>query len=67
MLADGGAQFVSAADIGFDTGGFGGTRCTRMSMLVNDGKVEQVFMEEGGGELGWMERTCHCEVLPARR
>uniref|UniRef100_A0A7R9U532 Thioredoxin domain-containing protein n=1 Tax=Pinguiococcus pyrenoidosus TaxID=172671 RepID=A0A7R9U532_9STRA len=49
MLADGGAQFVSAADIGFDTGGFGGTRCTRMSMLVNDGKVEQVFMEEGGG------------------
>eukprot|EP00636_Phaeomonas_parva_P012729 CAMPEP_0118878062 /NCGR_PEP_ID=MMETSP1163-20130328/18091_1 /TAXON_ID=124430 /ORGANISM="Phaeomonas parva, Strain CCMP2877" /LENGTH=194 /DNA_ID=CAMNT_0006813845 /DNA_START=39 /DNA_END=623 /DNA_ORIENTATION=- len=48
MLGDGGAEFVNAADIGFDTGGFGGVRCTRMSMLVDDGKVVKLNLEDGG-------------------
>mmetsp|Transcript_54902 Transcript_54902/g.103097 ORF Transcript_54902/g.103097 Transcript_54902/m.103097 type:complete len:237 (+) Transcript_54902:70-780(+) len=49
MLADGGGAFTKAAGLDFDTGDFGGVRCTRMSMLVNDGKVEKINLEEGGG------------------
>lgn len=48
VLGDGGAAFVSKCDIGFDTAGFGGTRMRRLSMYVQDGKVSQLNLEEGG-------------------
>lgn len=48
MVCDGNAAFTEACGLGFDTGGFGGVRCTRMSMLVDDGTVKAVNVEEGG-------------------
>jgi peroxiredoxin len=49
MLADGNGEFAKALGLEMDASGFGmGTRGQRFSLLVNDGKVEQVNVEEPG-------------------
>jgi len=49
MLADGNADFVEALGLTMDGSKFGmGTRGQRFSMLVRDGKVEQLNVEEPG-------------------
>lgn len=49
MLADGNADFVKALGLDADFSGFGmGHRGQRFSMVVNDGKVEQLNVEAPG-------------------
>lgn len=49
MLADGNADFVQAVGLTMDGSGFGmGTRGQRFSMVINDGVVEQINVEEPG-------------------
>ncbi len=49
MLADGNADFVNAVGLTMDGSGFGmGTRGQRFSMVINDGVVEQINVEEPG-------------------
>lgn len=50
MLADGNGAFANAIGLEMDASGFGmGTRSQRYAMVVNDGTVEQLFVE-GPGE-----------------
>ncbi|MCG8443699.1 MAG: peroxiredoxin [Caulobacterales bacterium] len=49
ILADGGGAFTRAIGMEFDTGGFGGKRSKRYSMLVDNGVVKLLNAEEGGG------------------
>ena len=50
MLADGNGEVTKALGLDLDASGFGmGTRSQRYAMIVNDGKVEQLFVEPGGG------------------
>ena len=50
MLADGNGDFAAALGLVMDGSKFGmGKRSQRYAMVVNDGKVEQVFVEDGGG------------------
>lgn len=49
MLADGNAGFVEALGLTLDGSAFGlGTRGQRFSMIVNDGVIEQLNVEQGG-------------------
>lgn len=49
MLADGNAEFVEAIGLTMDGSGYGmGKRGQRFSMVVNDGIVEQLNVEEPG-------------------
>lgn len=49
MLADGNGEFAKAVDLVMDGSGFGlGTRSQRYSMLVKDGVVTQLNIEEPG-------------------
>jgi peroxiredoxin len=49
MLADGNGEFVRALGLQMDGSGFGlGGRGQRFSMIVNDGKVEQLNVEAAG-------------------
>lgn len=49
MLADGNGDFTRALGLGLDGRGFGmGERSQRYSMLVKDGVVEELNVEEGG-------------------
>ncbi len=49
MLADGNGDFTKALGLELDASGFGmGHRSQRYSMLVNDGVVEQLNVENGG-------------------
>lgn len=49
MLADGNAEFAEGVGLTMDGSGFGmGKRGQRFSMVVNDGVVEQLNVEEGG-------------------
>ncbi len=49
MLADGNGEFTSAIGLGLDASGFGmGTRGQRFSLVINDGVVEIVNIEDGG-------------------
>ncbi len=49
MLADGNAAFATALGLELDAAGFGmGKRSQRYSMLVEDGVVRQLNVEEGG-------------------
>ena len=49
MLADGNGAFTSAIGLELDATGFGmGKRSQRYSMVVNDGVVEQLNVEDGG-------------------
>ena len=50
MLADGSADFARALDVELDLVGRGlGVRSRRYSMIVDDGTVTQLNLEEGGG------------------
>jgi peroxiredoxin len=49
MAADGGGAFSRALGLTMETGGFGGQRSKRYSMLVDNGVVKQLNVEEGGG------------------
>jgi len=50
MLADGNADFARAAGLVMDGSKFGmGDRSQRYAMIVNDGVIEALFVEEGGG------------------
>ena len=50
MLADGNADFATAVDLVLDGTGFGmGQRSQRYAMVVNDGVVEHLFVDEAGG------------------
>ena len=48
MLADGNGAFAKAIGLDMDTQGFGGVRSQRFSILVENGKVEALKVEEGG-------------------
>lgn len=49
MLADGGAAFTKALGLDFDASKFGmGVRSQRYSMIVEDGVVKTLNVEEGG-------------------
>ena len=49
MLADGNGAFTDAIGLAFDGSKFGmGKRSQRYSMIVNDGVVEKLNLEEGG-------------------
>jgi peroxiredoxin len=49
MLADGNGEFTKALGLELDASGFGmGKRSKRYAMIVNDGKVEQVLVDESG-------------------
>ena len=49
MLADGNCDFAEACGLSMDASGFGmGKRGQRFSMVVNDGVVEQLNVEEPG-------------------
>jgi glutaredoxin/glutathione-dependent peroxiredoxin len=49
MLADGNGEFVEALGLVMDGSGFGmGKRGQRFSMVVNDGEVEQLHVEQPG-------------------
>ena len=49
MLADGNGDFTKAVGLEMDGSKYGmGTRSQRYSMIVNDGKVEQLNVEQGG-------------------
>ena len=50
MMADGNGDFSKALGLSFDYSKHGmGTRSQRYSMLVNDGVIEQLNVEQGGG------------------
>jgi glutaredoxin/glutathione-dependent peroxiredoxin len=50
MLGDGNGEFTKALGLELDASGFGmGTRSRRYSMLVEDGVVKQLNLEEGPG------------------
>ncbi|MEA2626605.1 MAG: glutaredoxin/glutathione-dependent peroxiredoxin [Candidatus Binatota bacterium] len=50
MLADGNGEFTQALGLSLDAKGFGmGARSQRYAMVVNDGKVQELFVEPGGG------------------
>lgn len=50
MLADGNGDLTRAMGLEMDATGFGmGTRCKRMAMIVDDGKVEYLAVEPAGG------------------
>jgi peroxiredoxin len=49
LLADGNADFVKALGLEMDGSAYGmGTRGKRFAMIVNDGKVEKLFVEAPG-------------------
>jgi peroxiredoxin len=49
MLADGGAEFTKAVGLEFDASRFGmGLRSQRYSMIVDDGVVKELNVEQGG-------------------
>ncbi len=49
LLADGNGDYAKALDLVMDGTGFGlGMRGRRFALIINDGKVEHAFIEEGG-------------------
>lgn len=50
MLADGNAEFTEAMGLQLDATGFGmGTRSQRYAMIVDDGRITALHVEQGGG------------------
>lgn len=59
MLADGNAEYAKQLGLELDASKFGlGTRGKRFSMVVNDGKVESLNIDESGYGLSGAENTC---------
>ena len=59
MLADGNADYTKSLGLELDGSGFGlGVRAKRFSIVVNDGKVEQLNVDEGAYDLTSAEKTC---------
>ena len=48
MIADGGASLTKALDLVLDTSDFGGIRSQRYSMVVDNGTVSQLNVEQNG-------------------
>jgi peroxiredoxin len=49
MVADGNGEFTKAVGLELDAQGFGmGKRSKRYAMIVNDGKVQEVLVDESG-------------------
>lgn len=49
MLADGNGTFADAIGLSFDGSGFGmGKRAQRYAMIINDGTVEALYVEDAG-------------------
>jgi peroxiredoxin len=49
MLADGNGEFTAAIGLQLDASGFGmGSRSQRFSLVINDGQVEILNVEDGG-------------------
>lgn len=49
MLADGNAELATALGLTLDASGFGmGTRSQRFAMVINNGTIESLFIEEPG-------------------
>lgn len=46
MLGDGDGAFTKAMGLDKETGSFGGVRSQRYAMLINDGKVTELLVEE---------------------
>ena len=60
MLADGSAEFTKAAGLELDLSGLGmGMRSTRYAMVVDDGTVQHIAIEEnpGGLDVSSAEKT----------
>ncbi len=52
LLADGNGDYARALGMDFDGSGFGlGQRCQRFAMIVDDGVVSELLVEENPGEL----------------
>lgn len=51
MIADGGAALTKAMDLVLDTADFGGIRSQRYSMIIDNGVVTHLNVEEGGFEV----------------
>ena len=50
MLADGNGEFTKALGLEMDGSGFGlGIRSRRFAMIIEDGVVKNLFLEEGPG------------------
>jgi glutaredoxin/glutathione-dependent peroxiredoxin len=49
MAADGGGAFTAALGLTLDTAAFGGARSKRYSMLIENGVVKKLNLEDGGG------------------
>lgn len=50
MVADGNGEFTKALGLSLDASGFGmGTRSQRYAMIVQDGKVTELFLEPSAG------------------
>lgn len=47
MIADGGAALTQALGLTLETGDFGGTRSQRYSMIIDNGTVTQLNVEQG--------------------
>ena len=59
MLADGNAEYTKQLGLELDGSKFGlGTRGKRFSMIVNDGVVEKLNIDESGYALSSAENTC---------
>ena len=59
MLADGNGEFTKSLGLELDGSKFGlGTRGKRFSVVVNDGKVETLNVDESGYSLSSAENTC---------
>ena len=59
MLADGNGEYTKALGLELDGSKFGlGTRGKRFSMVVNDGAVEKLNVDESGYSLSSAENTC---------
>ncbi len=49
MIADGGGALTKAMDLVLNTGDFGGERSQRYSMIVDNGTITHLNVEEGSG------------------
>jgi glutaredoxin/glutathione-dependent peroxiredoxin len=59
MLADGNGEYTKKLGLELDGSGFGlGTRGKRFSMIINDGVVEKLSVDNGSYELTGAEATC---------